>query len=99
MSDDRFAREPGDDADEANAQGERPYLDVPPPSTRPAKRQPFWQDSFVTAEEIKAFVQREYPETVKPKKRLIRPASWTGEEPARATEPSDAYEPPDEGNS
>ncbi len=90
MSDDRFAR----DDDEANAQGERPYLDIPPPGTRPARKQPFFQDGnrYVTSEEIKAFVAKEYPETQKPKRRLIRPPGWD----ELVAEKGDAWEPAEE---
>ena len=67
MSDDRFTREPGDDSDEANANGERPYLDgPPPPGTRPLfKPKPPWfrdaPNQHISADEIAAFIQREWP--------------------------------------
>jgi len=84
MSDERFKLDP----DEANVQGERPYLDIPPPGTRPARKQPFFEDGnrYVTPEEIKAFIAKEFPETVKPKRRLLRPPGWD-------TPKGDAWEP------
>lgn len=86
MSDERFKRD-----DEANSEGERPYLDVPPPGTRPARQQPFFEDGnrYVTSETIKAFIAKEYPETAKPKRRLMRPPGWDGPPP----ESGDAWEP------
>jgi hypothetical protein len=88
MSDERFTLDP---EDEANANGERPYLDVPPPGVRPARRQPTRQE-LVSADEIEAFIRREYPETQKSKRRLVRPEGW--DQPA-AAENGDAYEEPD----
>ena len=64
MSDDRFTREPGDDTDEANANGERPYLDQPPPGNRPKPKPPWFRDApgqHISADEIAAFIQREWP--------------------------------------
>jgi hypothetical protein len=64
MSDDRFTREPGDD-DEANANGERPYLELPPPpGVRPAKRQPWFRDApnqHVTGDEILEWTRKAFP--------------------------------------
>jgi hypothetical protein len=87
VSDERFKPDP----DEANANGEKPYLDVPPPGTRPARKQPFFQDGnrYVTSETIKAFIAAQWPETVKPKRRLVRPPGWD-KPPA---ESGDAWEP------
>jgi hypothetical protein len=92
VSDERFKREP----DDANANGERPYLDVPPPGTRPARKQPFFQDGnrYVTSETIKAFIAEQWPETVKPKRTLARPEYW--DKPPTGS--GDAYEGPDEGS-
>jgi hypothetical protein len=76
MSDDRFTREPGDDTeDDCNENGERPYLDVPPPGVRPARNQPAG-DELVSADEIQEFIRQQYPETVKRKRALVRPAGW-----------------------
>jgi len=88
MSDDRFTPDPDE---EANANGERPYLDVPPPGVRPAPRQPA-RPGLVSAEEIEAFIKREYPETQRPKRRLLRPKSWDKPE----AEKSSAPEPPND---
>jgi hypothetical protein len=74
MSDERFTREPGEDDDEANSNGERPYLDVPPPGVRPARDQPT-RAGYVSADEIVEFIRREFPET-KPKRKLVRPSGW-----------------------
>lgn len=86
MQDDRFTRDPDD---EANAHGERPYLDLPPPGVRPAPKQ-LDRRGPPTPEEIAEFIAKEFPETVKPKRRLIRPEGWD------KPEPSDAHEPPND---
>jgi len=77
MSDDRFTVDPDD---EANANGERPYLDIPPPGVRPAAKQ-IDRRGPPTPEEIEAFIAKEFPETVKPKRRLLRPPGW--DEPSK----------------
>lgn len=61
MSDDRF-----------NANSDHPYLyDPPPPGTRRAKQQPFYEDGnrYVTADEIAEFVAKQFPETAKKSRR------------------------------
>lgn len=67
MSDDRFTRDP---EDEANANGERPYLDVPKPGVRPAKRQPWFRDArgqYVSGDEILEWTRKAFPEPEKKK--------------------------------
>lgn len=59
MSDDRYRRDPADD--EANGNGERPYVDIPPPGIRPAKRQPWFRDAkgqHVSGDEILEWVRK-----------------------------------------
>lgn len=84
--------------DEANANGARPYLDDRRAGeVRPARRQPA-RPGLVTADEIEAFIKREYPETAKPKKKLLRPEGWDelgSEKPAveaRVREPGEDEE-------
>ena len=66
MSDERFTRDP--DEDEANANGERPYLDAPPPGVRPARRQPWFWDArgqYVSGDEILEWTRKAFPEPKK----------------------------------
>ncbi|HYQ30396.1 MAG TPA: hypothetical protein VER04_24370 [Polyangiaceae bacterium] len=69
MSDDRFTKDPDDD--EANANGERPYLDAPRPGVvRPAKRQPWFRNApnqFVSGDEILEWTRKAFPEPEKKK--------------------------------
>jgi hypothetical protein len=89
MSDDRFTQ---DSDDEYNANDKRAaYVDrSPPPGVRPAIKQPDRRGP-PTPEEIAEFIAKEYPETHRPKRVLIRPAYWNEPIPAKR-DPGEDFE-------
>ena len=90
MQDDRWSQERDDDANGSDP--ERPYVDRKPrPNVRPAAKQPDRRGP-PTPEEIQAFIAREYPETKKQKKTLVRPEGWDGVKPEEKEERGDAWE-------